>query len=325
MNNNQSVCCHLLLAVVLASCGAGVLASDYIEATLDSGVVPGPVEYAVLLPDGYSRDSGPYPLLLNLHGGGGSRDRLRAQRAIYEEMWRNGSLSPMVVVTPSVTERSFYMDFRDGSQKWETFLVSEFLPHLQASYPVRTDKEGTLLTGISMGGMGSLRLLFKYPETFGAAAALEPGIDPVIEWEDMQLRHRWWRGDALLEEIFGSPFDADYWEANNPATLVARNPERIRSANLSIYIECGDEDLFWLYEATEFMHRVLYDNRIRHEYHLVRGADHVGASLDARTREGLAFLEAHLHPPPPDPVASAARQRYQQLKDRLGVTGHYDD
>ena len=172
--------------------------------------------------------------------------------------------------------------------------------------------------------MGSLRLAFKYPDTFGAVAAIEPGIDPVIEWKDIQPKHRWWRSDQLFEEVFGNPFDAGYWEANNPATIVARNPDRIRDAALSIYLECGDEDLFWLYEATEFMHRVLYDNKIQHEYHLVRGADHIGATLGPRTREALAFLDRHLNPSPPDPVAQAARRRFQLLKDRLGVKGHFD-
>ena len=154
---------------------------------------------------------------------------------------------------------------------------------------------------------------------------MEPGIDPVIEWKDIQTKHRWWRSDRKLEEVFGKPFDEKYWEANNPATIVARNADRIREAKLSIYLECGDEDLFWLYEATEFLHRVLYDNRIQHEYHLVRGADHVGASLAPRTREALAFLNRHLNPPSPDPVARAARRAFQRQKDRLGVKGHFDE
>ena len=36
----------------------------------------------------------------------------------------------MIVVTPSC-ERSFYMDYRDGSQKWETFIVTELLPEIR--------------------------------------------------------------------------------------------------------------------------------------------------------------------------------------------------
>lgn len=322
----------LLTELIRGGLAAGMLflccvlpASEYIETSVESDIVPSPVQFAVLLPDGYDKTAEPYPLLLNLHGGGGSRDYLKQVRPIYDEMWREGALSKMVVVTPSVTPRCFYMDYKDGSQKWETFIAGPFLEHLRAEYNVRRDKAGTLLTGISMGGQGTLRLAFKHPDKFGAVAVMEPGIDPVIEWEDIELKHRWWRAENLMREIYGNPFDAEYWEANNPATIVARNPDRIRAANLSIYLECGDEDFFWLYEATEFMHRVLYDNKIRHEYHLVRWADHVGATVGGRTREALGFLELHLHPAPPDPVAEAARKRFQPVKNRLGVKGHFDN
>ena len=54
----------------------------------------------------------------------------------------------MVVVTPSVTPRCFYMDFRDGSEKWESFLVGPFLDHLRGRFNVRTDRRGPLVTGI---------------------------------------------------------------------------------------------------------------------------------------------------------------------------------
>ena len=132
------------------------LAAEYIEASVDSQIVPGPVEFAVLLPDGYDQSGDPYPLLLNLHGGRGSRDVLKRQRPIFEQMWQDGSLAKMVVVTPSVTPRCFYMDYRDGSQKWETFLVGEFLEHLRTEYHVRRDKSGTMLSGISMANMHGL-------------------------------------------------------------------------------------------------------------------------------------------------------------------------
>ena len=123
-----------------------VLGAEYVESSVDSEIVPGPVEFAVLLPDGYEEASAPYPLLFNLHGGGGNRNVLRRGRPIFERMWNEGSLSRMVVVTPSVTPRCFYMDYRDGSQKWETFLVGEFLEHIRRTYNVRTDKAGTMLT-----------------------------------------------------------------------------------------------------------------------------------------------------------------------------------
>lgn len=305
---------HLILSLWLSCCFAqGALASQLLDARLETKLVPSPVEYAVLLPDGYAVAKEPLPLLLFLHGGGGDKSFLARMRLTFDEMWRAGTLPPMVIVTPSAA-RSFYMDYKDGSQKWETFIATDFLEHLRGKYKVTRERRGTLLFGISMGGMGALRLGFKYPEKFGGLVAMEPGIDPVLKWKDLPARNKFWRSEELMETIFGKPFDEAYWEANNVATLAVNRAEKLRAAGLGIYIEAGDEDLFYLDEATEFLHRILWDQKIPHEYHLVRGADHVGRTIRPRMMEGLAFLARLLNPPPPDPEVEAARKRMEPLK-----------
>jgi S-formylglutathione hydrolase len=289
-----------------------VSASQLIDAKVETKLVPSPVEYAALLPDGYEQAKD-LPLLFFLHGGGGDKSFLARMRPTINEMWKAGTLPPMVVVTPSAA-RSFYMDYKDGSQKWETFIATEFLDHLRTKFKVTREPKGTMLFGISMGGMGTLRIGFKYPDKFGALAAMEPGIDPVLKWKDLQPRNKFWRGQNLLESLFGKPFDEAYWEANNVATIASARADKLRAAGQSIYIEAGDEDMYYLHEATEFLHRILWDQKIAHEYHLVRGADHVGRTIRPRTMEALDFLARHLNPPPPDPQVEAARKRLEPLK-----------
>jgi S-formylglutathione hydrolase len=304
----------LLLCCLAQNAGA----SQLVDARIDSKLVPSPLEYSALLPDGYETAKG-LPLLYFLHGGSGDKSFLVRMRATLDEMWKAGTLPlpPMVVVTPSAG-RSFYLDYKDGSQKWETFLVTEFLAHLRATYKVTRERKGTLLFGISMGGLGALRAGFKYPETFGALAAMEPGIDPVLSWKDLQPRNKFWRGQDLMETLFGKPFDASYWEANNVATIAVARADKLRASGLGIYIEAGDEDAFNLHEATEFLHRILWDHKVPHEYHLVRGADHVGRTIRPRAVEALAFLARMLNPPPPDPEAEATRKRLEPLKKAAG-------
>jgi S-formylglutathione hydrolase len=148
---------------------------------------------------------------------------------------------------------------------------------------------------------------------------MEPGIDPVLKWIDLKPRNKFWRGQELMETIFGKPFDEAYWEANNVATITVAKAEKLRESGLGIYIEVGDEDAFYLHEATEFLHRILWDHKIPHEYHLVRGADHVGRTIRPRAMEGLAFLARILNPPPPDLEAEATRKRLEPLKKLVGA------
>jgi S-formylglutathione hydrolase len=306
----------LLMCIALCIVGALSIdanASQLVESKIDTKLVPSPVEYNVLLPDGYETSKEPLPLLLFLHGGGGDRSFLTRMRATIDDLWKSGALPKMVIVTPSAS-RSFYMDYKDGSQKWESFIVGPFLEHLRQKYNVAQGRKDTLLFGISMGGLGSLRLAFKYSDKFQALAALEPGIDPALKWKDVKPRNRFYRGDALMQTIFGSPFDGAYWEANNPASICVANADKIRASGLEIYIDVGDQDAFNINEGTEFMHRVLWDYKIPHEYHLVRGADHVGRTIRPRATEALQFLARVLNPPPADPEAEALRRQLEPMK-----------
>jgi S-formylglutathione hydrolase len=232
----------------------------------------------------------------------------------------------MVIVTASVTERGFYMDFKDGAEQWESFIVGPFLEHLRATYKVSSDPKKTFITGISMGGMGSLRIAFKHPELFGAVAGQEPGIEPILAWQEMKPKHRFWRDDGLFEKAYGKPVDPVYWAANNPASIVAANPQRLRDSGLQIYLEAGDEDPFWLYEGAEFLHQVLWDRRVKHEYHLVRGADHVGPSVGVRTREAYKFLARSMKPWSADDLPAPLKARMSLImrpKDKLEEKDHY--
>jgi S-formylglutathione hydrolase len=127
-------------------------------------------------------------------------------------------------------------------------------------------------------------------------------------------RNRFYRSDELMQTIFGKPFDEGYWEANNPASICVANADKIRSSGLGIYIDVGDQDAFNINEGTEFIHRIMWDSRIPHEYHLVRGADHVGRTIRPRTTEALGFLARVLNPPPADPEADALRKQLEPLK-----------
>jgi len=308
----------LRLFLCLSLCLIPACAAELVEGDFKTSLIPRPVPYAVLLPDGY-KDGAPLPLLFYLHGGGGDRGALKTLSDLLEE-WKSGRVPKMVVVTPSVTARCFYMDYQDGTEKWETTIMGPFREFIQKTYHASSDPKKIMMMGPSMGGEGSLRMGLKYPEKFLAIAAQEPGIEPILHWKDMLPRHRFWRDDALFETAFGKPVDPAYWEANNPSSIAQANSKRLIESGLNIYLDVGDRDMFLLYEGAEFIHRILWDGSVMHEYHLVHGADHVGRTLRPRTAEALAFFARCLNPPPPDPQAERVRKAIiDPAKKRYGI------
>jgi len=263
--------------------------------TLETQLVPSPARYTVLLPEGYESGDKTYPLLFWLHGGGGDSGFLQRTAPLFKAMWKEGTLSELVVVTPDAAGYpASYMDFKDGSQQWESFITGELLAHLRNKYRVSKERSSTFIGGISMGGFGSLKIGLKHLDTFGAVVAFEPMIEPAYEWEDGREE------DENTRRILGSPIDKTWWAANNPATIVRDNTDAVRASGIKIYIEVGSEDVYEFHRGTSFLHHALYERGIRHEYRYVYGADHVGASLKWRYRDGFAFLNRVINPPPPD-------------------------
>src|SRR5712671_344119 len=306
-----------------------------IERTVPSTNVPSPaprhgeanaVPITYYLPKNYdAKRAERYPLLIQLHSGGGSNKDMGNFRALsvgggmgglLDQAIENGLVAPMVSVMPA-TGRAFYMNFRDGSQKWEDFVMKDLLPYMRKNFNVVQGREGTFITGISMGGLGSLRMAVKYPEVFQAVASQEPAIEPALAYDDITLRNTFYKPDTLIKQIYGNPIDKDYWAANNPATIIKKDPSRL--LGLGIYLEVGDQDLLYFNQGTEFVHRVLFDAGISHEYRLVKGADHVGASLGPRFLDAFAFIVRMLRPPRwIDDVALKARAAQDEIKKVRG-------
>lgn len=263
--------------------------------TMRSANVPGDVDVAIHLPEEYGRPgTTPFPLLLLLHGGNGSeRDLLRFVPLI-DRTIEDGTLPPLVVATHSA-RRSLYMDYRDGTERWETFILEDLLPMLRAEIRLSYARDRTFVAGWSMGGLGSLRLAFKHPDLFGAVAAIEPAIEPALRWAEIGPRVKFWRPDDIYETIFGSPVDESYWAANHPAAIAKLDPGRL--VDLGIYVEVGDQDMLYLHQGVEYLHRILFDAGIAHDYRLVHGADHVGPSLEPRIADALAFIGRQIAPP----------------------------
>lgn len=75
------------------------------------------------------------------------------------------------------------------SEQYLAFLTQEVMPHIEANFPVRTDRDGTFLLGASMGALTSLETLASFPARFGGAGCVSAHLmafGPYAEAEELR-------------------------------------------------------------------------------------------------------------------------------------------
>jgi len=283
---------------------------------LSSPHLPEPVPYGLLTPD--SRE--PLPLCILLLGAGGTCDSLFDLQPLFDAWWAERVILPMAVAVPS-GGLDYYLEDPDGRTRWDSFLAADFVPHLRTVCNV---SDRTAISGISGGGYGALKLAFAHPHLFSGVAAMQPMLEPGFRESDVSARNRLHHAAGGPAQIIGPARDASLWAANNPANRARENAQQIRDSALAIYLEAADHDFLNAHDGAEFLHRVLWDLDLSHEYRLVRDADHGGPSMRPRLRAMFAWLGSLWSQPLPDTAAEQAAtvwlQSGMQGKPPAGAT-----
>ena len=246
------------------------------------------VPYCVILPPGYDSEKQQYPILYFLHGLGSNAQLLINEGGmdLINDLWAQNKIGEFVIVTPDAG-RSFYINSRDGRVRYEDFFIREFIPYIESHYRIRSDRQSRGISGVSMGGYGSLRFAFRYPQMFGSVSAHSAALVASLPAGGMT-------GDQggmlsrVLGTAFGSPPDAAYWNQNSPFTLVKNGPH---PSGLKIYFDCGTEDEYGFNVGAQAFHDLLDARHIPNEFHLYPGghdwsyvSEHFPASLEFHSR-----------------------------------------
>lgn len=250
----------------------------------------------------------PLPLCLFLFGGGGSVENLVSLRPLLAEAFDTGLVAPMHIACAGVPPFCFYLDDPPHSA-WET-LVADHLVERARDTVDALPKAG--IVGISMGGHGALNIAFRRPQRFGAVAAVAPMIEPSRKADGTPLRNRYHYPPVVPQRLLGPDRDPTLYANNHPVNLALANADEIAQTELPIRIDAGSRDALHAHDGAEYLHRALWDMNIRHEYELLRDADHVGHDLAARLMRAFAFVGLHLGPSEhaaPDPAAEALREQ----------------
>lgn len=259
--------------------------------------IPAPVPYAVLAP---SREE-PLPLCILLLGAGGTRDSMFDLQPLFDQWWADGAVPRMIIATPT-PGLDYYIEDRAGPIRWDSFLADDLVPRLRSDWNV---SDSTVIAGISGGGYGALKLAFAR-RLFMAVAAMQPMLEPGFHESDVGPRNRLHHSAGGPPQLIGPARNPSLWESNNPANRARANAKQIRDSGLAIYLEAGDRDFLNAHDGAEFLHRVLWDLDVSHEYHLVRGADHGGPTMRPRLCAMFAWFGSLWNPMPLDTAAEQA-------------------
>lgn len=249
------------------------------------------VNYAVYLPPDYEISTRRYPVVYLLHGytddESGWVQFGEVQHAA-DGAIASGAIPPMIIAMPDGGV-SWYVNDAQGKVRYEDMFVREFVPHIDATFRTRPKREFRGVSGLSMGGWGTLVYALRHPDLFAACAAFSAAV-----WTDDDLvgmKQEVW--DAVVGPVFGRGLkDRDRLTAHfrglSPLDLAKSLPEASLK-KVRYYIDCGDDD--FLFKGNAALSVVLRDRKIPHEFR-VRDGGHTWSYWRTGLVDALAFIGA---------------------------------
>ena len=255
---------------------------------MDSEILNMERKYAVYLPPDYDTSSRSYPVLYLLHGLGDDQTgwiQFGEVKKIADNSILNGDATPMIIVMPDAnTGRIGYFNIPSKNWMYEDFFFNELMPYVESKYRIKSDKRFRAISGLSMGGGGTLTYALHRPDLFSAAAPLSSATGSIDVDESLERIRR-----------YGFQFTRDEMQSllktNHPLELIEDIPlNKLNSVRW--YIDCGDDD--YLFEDNSLLHIAFKKRGINHEYRVRDGA-HTWTYWRESLPTVLEFVSAGFH------------------------------
>jgi len=236
--------------------------------TVRSEILGREVAYATLSPPLPDAELGRLPVLLLLHGLGDDHlalDDFGLARRLLDRI-AAGALPPFHVVAPD-GGRGFWINWHDGSRRWEDCVLAEVLPAAERALGVAGARGARHVIGVSMGGIGALHVGLRHPELFASMASLSGAV--LDEAQAVRLSNdsfaRWF---VPLDRIFGDGSDREFLEAHNPFAVVRRRGPRLGQR---IFLAAGEREKPFFRETTRAFHAFLDEAGVPHAFEIFPG------------------------------------------------------
>jgi enterochelin esterase-like enzyme len=284
----KKICSIVMLSVITASLSAQT------GKVLDNLSMPSKLlkmdrKYAVYLPPDYETSNRSYPVLYLLHGYGDDQTgwvQFGEVLNIADKAINSGSSTPMVIVMPDAnTGTPGYVNNIKGTWQYEDFFFQEFMPFVEKTYRIKSDKRYRAVAGLSMGGEGTFVYALHHPELFSAACPLSAATGPANAGE--VSKYMLWKGSEGSSQA-----DLEsYFNKYSTLNLINTMPDTQKRA-VRWYIDCGDDD--FLYEGNSLVHIAMRRKEIPHEFRM-RDGGHTWTYWRTALPTVLEFVSASFH------------------------------
>jgi len=255
----------LALAFLLfASCGGEPKSHRLETGPLESKVLGKQMPFSLLMPPGGAPgDAASLHVVYQLHGYGGGHT------ALDDEGLSDGLLVaqergriPRVFIALPEGERGFYINWHDGSLRYEDYIIGEAIPAIEKALGLELSRARRHIMGVSMGGYGALVVGLKHAEMFESIASLSGSL--FDEEKAIELANKRFLDWAIdIRRMLGDGTDREFLERNNPYSLIrALAPE----ARPRLFVGVGREEPSALRKASTQFHAFLDGEGVAHEW-----------------------------------------------------------
>lgn len=251
----------MLAALALTACAPKSPRVTYAE--LQSPSNERPLAYSVYTPPGWDGSTA-LPLVVFLHGGGDDETAWGKHPIVtkrLDDAIEAGWVPPFVAVIPD-GERGFWRDWADGTNHYETWVMDEVVPHMEASYNLLPGAENRHMMGISMGGAGTLYMGLDHLDRF---ASLSVFSAPIFTAEETQ---RFLEGGFAPANL--APMDRVFGEQTPEQIAQATAYAQLQSAadlhGTRFLVGYGTVDIPGIPKANQRFHDHLVEAGVPHHY-----------------------------------------------------------
>lgn len=225
---------------------------------------------------------------------------------------------PSLIVSPDGNS-GYWSDWFNGGAfgppAYETFVIEQLIPLIDARYRTKASRAHRLVTGVSMGGYGAAMLAARHPDLFAAASSLSGATDSNLPYLAAAVSASSTFDGGDVDAIYGPRSTQEVrWHGHNPTDLAENLRDvdvQVRTANGVPAPEIGEnpasaDGVSCAVEQGVYQGSMSFHNRLTaigkaHLYKDYGNGCHTMPNFIRQTIDTLSHFESLLANPAPTP------------------------